>query len=85
MGEDKPMDPAQSRAARALLGWTQTDLAMRADVGVMTVKRFEAGNEIRSAQASVIRRALVEAGVILLADGSVCDGAIVSLGVALTK
>jgi transcriptional regulator with XRE-family HTH domain len=32
----------QIRAARGLLGWSQADLASKADVGLMTVKRFEA-------------------------------------------
>ena len=32
----------QIRAARGLLGWSQADLAKKAEVGHMTVKRFEA-------------------------------------------
>jgi transcriptional regulator with XRE-family HTH domain len=32
----------QIRAARGLLGWSQADLASKAGVGQMTVKRFEA-------------------------------------------
>lgn len=36
------MVPAQCRAARAWLGWTQQDLADRARVGVSTVRDFEA-------------------------------------------
>jgi transcriptional regulator with XRE-family HTH domain len=34
----------QIRAARSLLGWSQADLAKKADVSQMTVKRFEAKN-----------------------------------------
>jgi predicted transcriptional regulator len=33
----------QLRAARALLGWTQTDLASHAGLSVPTVKRLEGG------------------------------------------
>jgi predicted transcriptional regulator len=33
----------QLRAARALLGWSQTDLANRAALSVPTVKRLEGG------------------------------------------
>ena len=33
----------QIRAARALLGWSQTDLASHADLSVPTVKRLEGG------------------------------------------
>jgi len=56
--------PAQSRAARALIGWTQQELADRARVGVVTVRQFEAGNiEPRRATLDVIERALQSAGV----------------------
>ena len=33
----------QLRAARALLGWSQTELASRADLSLPTVKRVEGG------------------------------------------
>jgi transcriptional regulator with XRE-family HTH domain len=33
----------QIRAARGLLGWSQTDLAGRAGLSLITIKRFEAG------------------------------------------
>lgn len=32
----------QIRAARSLLGWSQADLAREANIGEMTIKRFEA-------------------------------------------
>jgi transcriptional regulator with XRE-family HTH domain len=35
--------PAQSRAARALLGWSQQDLARKASVATSTVADFERG------------------------------------------
>jgi DNA-binding XRE family transcriptional regulator len=37
------MTREQSRAARAWLGWTQQDLAARANVSLCTVKAFETG------------------------------------------
>ena len=37
------MSPVQSVAARALLGWSQDDLASRARVGKSTVADFERG------------------------------------------
>ena len=37
------LTPAQSRAARALLGWSQTELARRASVATSTVADFERG------------------------------------------
>lgn len=36
---------AQIRAARALLGWSQSVLANAANVGIATVKRIEASDE----------------------------------------
>ena len=57
-----------ARAARALLGWTQQDLAKAANVGVRTVKRFENDEDTRPAQASSIRRAFETAGLRVFED-----------------
>jgi len=54
------------RAARALLGWSQVELAAAASVGVATVRRLEtAGTEIRGSVDTVwkIQRALESAGI----------------------
>ena len=37
------MDPAQSRAARGLLNWTQTDLMEKSGVAKKTIVDFEGG------------------------------------------
>jgi transcriptional regulator with XRE-family HTH domain len=56
--------PAQCRAARGLLDWTQQELADEAGVSIVTVRHFEAGsNEPRRATLEVIRRALEGGGV----------------------
>jgi transcriptional regulator with XRE-family HTH domain len=56
--------PAQCRAARGLLDWTQQDLADRAGVGIVTVRQVEAAKtEPRRATLDVIRRALEAGGV----------------------
>ncbi len=56
--------PAQCRAARGLINWTQDDLAKAAEIGVVTVRHFESGKaEPRSATLVVIRQALEAAGV----------------------
>jgi transcriptional regulator with XRE-family HTH domain len=57
----------QCRAARALLNWTQEDLAVRAGVSRSTVRGFERGeHELQRASAAMIRMTLEQAGVILI-------------------
>jgi hypothetical protein len=56
--------PAQCRAARGLLDWSQLELARRAQVGIVTVHQVEAGlSQPRRATLEVIRRAFESAGV----------------------
>jgi transcriptional regulator with XRE-family HTH domain len=59
-----PVFPRQVRAARALLGWTQRDLARRANVSEPFINRLERFE--RLGQASKLRQlrdALILAGV----------------------
>ena len=61
--------PMQIRAARGLLGVSQTELAKRASIGLATLQRLEAsGAEIRgSAQTTArLQRALEAAGIIFI-------------------
>ncbi len=54
----------QCRAARALLNWSQGDLANNAGVGIVTVRQLEADVHVpRRATLAVIRGALEAAGV----------------------
>lgn len=65
------MSPEQVRAARGWLGWSQHDLAKRAQVGVSTVKDFENGNRTPIANnLQAIQRALEAGGVKLIFDPS---------------
>jgi transcriptional regulator with XRE-family HTH domain len=61
----------EMRAGRALLGWSQVELAKAASVGVATVRRLEAaGTELRGSAEAVwkIQKALEAAGVEFLPE-----------------
>ena len=56
--------PGQCRAARALIGWSQQELANQAGVGIMTVHQLEKdGSQSRRATLEVVQRALESAGI----------------------
>ena len=57
-----------SRAARALLGWTQETLADRARTSLTALKRLESENgfEVYESTRDQVRRALEAAGIVLL-------------------
>ena len=58
----------QSRAARALLGWSQETLADKARVSLTALKRLESENrlEVYESTRDQVRRALEAAGIVLL-------------------
>jgi predicted transcriptional regulator len=67
--------PAQCRAARGLLAWSQQDLAKEAGVGIVTVHQLEAGtSEPRRATLEVIRRAFERAGVEFIEGNGAGEG-----------
>jgi predicted transcriptional regulator len=56
--------PAQCRAARGLIGWSQQALAKNAGIGTVAVHQLEAGTtQPRRATLEVVRRAFEAAGV----------------------
>ena len=56
--------PEQCRAARALLAWSQQDLADKSGVGTVTVHQLETGtSQPRRATVDVVRQAFEAAGV----------------------
>jgi transcriptional regulator with XRE-family HTH domain len=56
--------PAQTKAARALLGWTQDDLAERSGVVRRTLMSFETGQRSpREVTLLKIRKAFERAGI----------------------
>ena len=55
--------PAQCRAARGLISWSQQDLAREARIGIVTVHQLEAGvSQPRRATLDVSRCAFESAG-----------------------
>ncbi|MEO3472316.1 helix-turn-helix transcriptional regulator [Roseomonas sp. CAU 1739] len=61
------LTPPQCRAARALLDWTQGELARRAAVSPGTVRGFECSRHVlHRATLAAIRQAIEAAGVVLL-------------------
>lgn len=59
----------QVKAARALLGWSQEELARAAEVSIPTIKRLEANEGQlggRSETGDKIREALQKAGVLFI-------------------
>jgi len=57
------LSPAQCRAARALLNWSQPDLALRCDMHVQTISLFESEN------STPTKRTLEKIGSVLAAAG----------------
>jgi transcriptional regulator with XRE-family HTH domain len=65
------IDSAQIRAARALLGWKQTDLAERSGVSEISIKNIERGaTDPRRSTLDAIQQAFESAGLVFLERGS---------------
>lgn len=65
--------PGQIRGARALIGWSQKQLAERAKVGVTTVRDMEEGKRADTGATVKVIEALIEVGVGFI-DGSDTHG-----------
>ena len=76
----------QSRAARALLGWTQETLADKARVSLTALKRLESENglEVYESTRDQIRRAF-EAGGIVFLNSDRGEGVMVVQGKSATR
>ena len=65
------LSPAQCRAARALIGWSQSRLAQVAKVAPATIATFETGKRIPYDRTlDDLRDALTAAGVVFLDKGA---------------
>lgn len=59
--------PEQCRAARALLDWTQKDLAGRSKISDLTIRNFERHNTtLKQSTAKLLRLVFEAEGVVLL-------------------
>jgi DNA-binding XRE family transcriptional regulator len=77
--DPRPTIGDQIRAARALLGWKQSDLAKAAGISEITLKRLETGkSDVRCSTLNATRRALDEAGITFLREDD-------AVGVSLRK
>jgi len=60
--------PAQCRAARALLDWTQADLAQVTGLSVVTIRAFEKGGEMRDSNRMLLQLSFEKAGVTFIPE-----------------
>jgi transcriptional regulator with XRE-family HTH domain len=68
--------PGQMKAARALLGWDQRQLAKLADVSLPTVQRMESSEgNVRANVDTLVKvvEALNNAGVTLISEGAISE------------
>lgn len=67
--------PSQSRAARALIEWSQEELAKAAHLGLSTIRDFEKGRRTPSHNNLLgIRTALEVAGVLFIPENGAGAG-----------
>jgi transcriptional regulator with XRE-family HTH domain len=64
------INPAQCRAARAMLEWSQEKLADKAELSRLMIAQFEQGKKKRPLKMSLvaIETALMNAGIVLIKD-----------------
>ncbi|MFS2155565.1 helix-turn-helix domain-containing protein [Rhizobium sp. Rhizsp42] len=67
--------PSQCRAARALLDWTQSELAKRTSISAVSIRAFEKGGEMRQSNLRLLKLTFEAADVIFENEGEmVCGG-----------
>lgn len=69
------LTPELTKAARALLKWTQADLAKASQIPLSNIKNFERGSlDPRASLLAQLERAITGAGVLILEPGDTRDG-----------
>lgn len=68
------LKPPQCRAARALLNWTQAELAARTAISAVSIRAFEKGGEMRESNLKLIRLTFEAAGVVFQNEGELVSG-----------
>jgi transcriptional regulator with XRE-family HTH domain len=75
MVNDPPISPAQVRAARAWLRWSQDDLSVRSGVSQRSIARYELERCVPyAATLTSIRNAFEAAGVFFQFQGMISKG-----------
>ena len=83
MQQSAMITAGQIRAARALIGWKQTDLAKSSGVSEISIKNIERGvTDPRYKTLEAIQKAFEKGGVVFLEPGDMRDG---GAGVRLKK
>lgn len=67
---------AQCRAARALLDWTQAELADRTAISAVSIRAFERGGEMRESNLKLVRFTFEAAGIVFEDAGEMVQGGI---------
>ncbi|CCD86689.1 conserved protein of unknown function [Bradyrhizobium sp. ORS 285] len=81
----RDLTPAQARAARALLAWSQQDLATKANIATSTVADFERGRRTPVPQNAEAMRGAFERAGISFPEGGVVRGPALPKLADLTK
>lgn len=68
------LKPPQCRAARALLNWTQAELADRTAISAVSIRAFEKGGEMRESNLRLIKLTFEAAGVVFQDEGELVTG-----------
>lgn len=79
------LSAAEIRAARAIIGWSQNDLAEATHLGLRTIKRAEGDERLTDAADFAIRSAFEKAGVIFVTGVDDLEGRDVVACVALLR